>query len=129
MMEDKLENLDLELKLKLHAIRRLHQELAKEQCQRSVWENLRSTASRLVARGNDKALRIVDEIDTKLEKVSARADDISLRLTDHGDRVNYLRLILGGQTTFTKVQLVVQARAFVSGLQDGELRAGSEVIQ
>ncbi len=79
-MKGKLENLDIEFKAKLQAVGRLRQALAKKQSYIDELNNLRDAANRLVAKGHDKAALIVRELDTKLEKLSARADNISFNL-------------------------------------------------
>jgi len=93
-MKGKLEILELELNLRTHAIDGLYLRLAKEQSYISELKNLRNTANRLVAGGNDKAILIVRQLETKLEKQSSRAHSILSDIEEHVMRVYFLQFVL-----------------------------------
>ena len=94
MMKGKLEFLDLERKLKSHAIDGLYLKLAKELSYIDELTNLRSTANRLVANGKDRAMLIVQQLDTKLEKQSSRTHSVLAAIEEHVVRVHFLEFVL-----------------------------------
>jgi hypothetical protein len=99
MTQDTLEILDLERRLKSHAIDGLYLRLAEELSYISELKNLRATANRLVDNGKTKATLIVRQLDTKLEKQSSRAHSILSDIEEHEERVDFLQFVLAQENT------------------------------
>ena len=131
-MNGKLEFLDLERKLKSHAIGGLYIKLAKELNYIDKLKILLGTASRLVANGKDRAMLIVRQLDTKLEKQSSRAHSVLADIEEHVVRVHFLEFVLAQvDTDYSDSQMenikLNRQSAFFDALSISELSVPGDI--